>query len=53
MVALLAIIQIVLGARNSQAQERLGQDRRTVEEALDLAGDDIGQELEELFEQLR
>jgi len=52
MVALLAIIQITLGIRQAQAQDRLGQNRRTVEEALDLAGEDIGKELEELFEQL-
>ena len=57
MVALLAVIQILLGSRISQAQNlRLNQDRhddrRTLEEALDAAGEDIGQELEELFEQL-
>ena len=56
MVALLAVIQILTSSRLSHAQElRLNQDRldrRTLEEALDAAGEDIGQELEELFEQL-
>jgi len=56
-VALLAVIQILLSSRISQAQNtRLTQDRhddrRTLEEALDVAGEDIGEELEELFEQL-
>ena len=57
MVALLAVIQLLMSSRLSQAQNfRLKQDprtdRRTLEEALDAAGQDIGQELEELFEQL-
>jgi len=56
MVALLAVIQILLGSRLSQAQDlKLNQDRRdgrTLEEALDVAGQDIGGELEELFKQL-
>jgi len=52
MVAFLAVLQLTMGARLAQAQQRLPQDRRTVEEALDLAGEDIGAELEELFEQL-
>lgn len=51
MVAFLAIIQITLGVQLAEAQQRLN-DRRTVEEALDVAGEDIGEELEELFEQL-
>ena len=51
MVAFLAIIQITLGVQLAEAQQRLS-DRRTVEEALDVAGEDIGKELEELFEQL-
>ena len=57
MVALLAVVQILTSSRLSQAQDlRLKQDRqddrRTFEEALDVAGQDIGEELEELFEQL-
>ena len=57
MVALLAAIQLLMSSRLSQAQNfKLKQDprsdRRTFEEALDTAGHDIGQELEELFEQL-
>lgn len=57
MVALLAVIQILMSSRLSQAQDlRLKQDahddRRTVEEALDAAGEDLGEELEELFKHL-
>ncbi len=56
MVALLAVIQILLGSRIAQAQnlriDDRHDDRATVEEALDRAGEDIGEELEELFAQL-
>ena len=53
LVTLLAMLQVVVGMRSAQAQDRLNdRDRRTVEEALDRAGEDIGAELEELFEQL-
>ena len=57
MVALLAVIQILLGSRTALSQNlRLDQDRqddrRTIEEALDVAGEDIGEELEQLLKQL-
>lgn len=57
MVALLAVTQILLGSRTAQSQNlRLDQDRhddrRTIEEALDVAGEDIGEELEQLLKQL-
>ena len=52
LVAFLAFLQLASGARTF-AQDRLSNDaRRTVEEALDLAGGDIGEELEHLAEQL-
>jgi len=54
---LLAVTQILLGSRTAQSQNlRLDQDRhddrRTIEEALDVAGEDIGEELEQLLKQL-
>ena len=52
MVAFLAIVQVMFGVRIAQAQERIPPERRTVEEALDRAGQDIGKELEDLFDQL-
>ena len=52
LVAFLAFLQLASGTRTF-AQQRLSDDaRRTVEEALDLAGDDIGEELENLADQL-
>lgn len=51
LVAFLAMMQIAMGQR-VQAQQRVQQDRRTVEEALDRAGEDLGQELERLAEEL-
>ena len=53
LVAFLAFLQLIAGLRSAQAQDReRQQDRRTVEEALDRAGDDIGEELESLLNQL-
>ncbi|MFK7768888.1 MAG: hypothetical protein AB8B55_16830 [Mariniblastus sp.] len=52
LVAFLAFLQIASGMQ-ALGQERLSeQNRRTIEEALDLAGDDIGKEVEELLRQL-
>lgn len=53
LVTFVALLQLTSGPRSSHAQERLPVDqRRTVEEALDLAGDEIGDEFEELAHQL-
>jgi len=56
MVALLAVAQILLSSRISQAQDlKLNQNRqdsRALDETLDVAGEDIGGELEEIFKQL-
>ena len=52
LVAFLAFLQITSGMQ-LKAQERLSErNRRTIEEALDLAGEDIGAEVEELLRQL-
>ena len=52
LVAFLAFLQLASASRTF-GQDRLSNDaRRTVEEALDLAGEDIGEELEHLAEQL-
>ena len=52
LVAFLAFLQVASGMQ-VLGQERLSdQNRRTIEEALDLAGDDIGKEVEELLRQL-
>ncbi len=52
LVAFLAFLQITSGMQ-LKAQERLSErNRRTIEEALDLAGEDIGAEVEALLRQL-
>ncbi len=52
LVAFLAFLQIASGSRTFGQQRLSDEHRRTVEEALDLAGDDVGQELEALVGQL-